>query len=72
LEAVATSGPSVSTIISNTMKKLILSLMTCAFAFSVMASEGECPSKKPECPSKKSCGDKGKGECPKEKKDEKK
>jgi len=54
------------------MKKLILSLMTCAFAFSVMASEGECPAKKSECPSKKSCGDKGKGECPKEKKDEKK
>ena len=64
------------------MKKLILSVAACACALTLMASEGECPAKKPccdkaksECPAKKSCGDKakdGKGGCPKDSKDSKK
>ena len=53
------------------IKKLILSVAACACALSLMASEGECPAKKPccdksksECPAKKPCCDKSKSECP--------
>jgi len=63
------------------MKNIILSLMVCVFAVSLIASEAECPAKKSccdksksECPAKKPCGDKakdGKGGCPMEKKDTK-
>ena len=64
------------------IKKLILGVVACGCALSLMASEPECPAKKPccdkaksECPVKKPCCDKAKdskGGCPKDSKDSKK
>jgi hypothetical protein len=51
------------------MKKLILSLVACAFTFSVIASEVQFATPTSDCPAKKGCGDKGKDGCGKDKKD---